>query len=60
MPGWDSLNTCLHVYSKDLKAPHERGNQQRGEVWHHVTMVALVLDDSKTNDDGDGKENGKE
>ena len=24
-----------------------------------VTMVALVLDDNKTNDDGDSKENGK-
>ena len=29
------------------------------EVWRHVTMVALFLDDNKTNDDGDGKENGK-
>ena len=28
-------------------------------VWRHVTMVALFLDDNKTNDDGDGKENGK-
>ena len=28
-------------------------------VWRHVTMVALLLDDNKTNDDGDGKENGK-
>ena len=25
----------------------------------HVTMVALFLDDNKTNDDGDGKDNGK-
>ena len=25
----------------------------------HVTTVALFLDDNKTNDDGDGKENGK-
>ena len=25
----------------------------------HVTMVALFLDDNKTNDDGDGEENGK-
>ena len=33
--------------------------QQRGEVWCHVTMVALLLDDNKTDDDGDGKENGK-
>ena len=31
----------------------------RGEVWRHVTMVALFLDDNKTNDDGDGNENGK-
>ena len=28
-------------------------------MWRHVTMVALFLDDNKTNDDGDGKENGK-
>ena len=33
--------------------------QKRGEVWRHVTMVALFLDDNKTNDDGDGKESGK-
>ena len=33
--------------------------QWREEVWHHVTMVALFLDKNKTNDDGDGKENGK-
>ena len=30
-----------------------------GEVWRHVTMIALLLDDNKTKDDGDGKENGK-
>ena len=30
-----------------------------GEVWRHVTMVALFLDDNKINNDGDGKENGK-
>ena len=24
-----------------------------GEVWPHVTMVALFLDDIKTNDDGE-------
>ena len=30
-----------------------------GDVWRHVAMVALFLDDNKTNDDGDGKENGK-
>ena len=29
------------------------------EVWRHATMVAIFLDDNKTNDDGDGKENGK-
>ena len=28
-------------------------------VWRHVTMVALFLYDNKTNDDGDGKDNGK-
>ena len=28
-------------------------------LWRHVTTVALFLDDNKTNDDGDGKENGK-
>ena len=33
--------------------------QWRGEVWRHVTMVALFLDDNKTNDDGDVKENGQ-
>ena len=26
-----------------------------GEVWRHVTMIALLLDDNKTKDDGDGK-----
>ena len=31
--------------------------ERRGAT--HVTMVALFLDDNKTNDDGDGKENGK-
>ena len=30
-----------------------------GEVWRHVSMVALFLDDNKVNNDGDGKENGK-
>ena len=30
-----------------------------GEVWRHVTMVALLLDDNKTNEDRDGKENGE-
>ena len=34
-------------------------NQWRGEVWRHITTVALFLDDNKTNDDSDGKENGK-
>ena len=29
------------------------------DLWRHVTMVALFLDDNKTNDDGDDKENGK-
>ena len=28
-------------------------------MWCHVTMVALLLDGNKTDDDGDGKENGK-
>ena len=28
-------------------------------MWRHVTIVALFLDDNKTNDDGDNKENGK-
>ena len=28
-------------------------------MWRHVTMVALFLDDNKTNNDGDGKENDK-
>ena len=31
----------------------------RGEVWRHITVVALFLDDNKTNADGDGKENGE-
>ena len=34
-------------------------SQERREVWRHVTTVALFLDDNKTNDDGDAKENGK-
>ena len=33
--------------------------QQRGEVWCYITMVALFLGDNKTNENGDGKENGK-
>ena len=37
----------------------EQGLAQQREVWRHVTMVALFLCDNKTNDDGDGKENGK-
>ena len=28
-------------------------------MWRDVTMVVLFLDDNKTNDDGDGMENGK-
>ena len=28
-------------------------------MWCPVTMVALLLDDNKTDHDGDGKENGK-
>ena len=34
-------------------------SQERGDVWRHVTTVAFFLDDNKTNDDGDAKENGK-
>ena len=33
--------------------------EERGEMWRHVTMVALFLDDNKTKNDRDGKENGK-
>ena len=29
-------------------------------TWRHVTTVALFLDNNKTDDDGDGKENGKQ
>ena len=29
---------------------------QYREVWRHITMVVLFLDDNKTNNDGDGKE----
>ena len=32
-------------------------NREKRE--RHVTMVALFLNDNKTNDDDDGKENGK-
>ena len=32
---------------------------ERTGVTSHVAMVALFLDENKTNDDGDGKENGK-
>ena len=31
----------------------------REKCERHVTMVALFLNDNKTNDDDDGKENGK-
>ena len=34
-------------------------SSKQREVWRHVTMVALFLDDNKTKDDGDSKENGK-
>ena len=51
---------CLKcVQFQDWLRLHLFPNQWRGEVWHHVTTVALFLDDNKTNDDGNGKENGK-
>ena len=34
-------------------------SKSREEVWRHVIMVALFLDDNKTNNEGDGKEIGK-
>ena len=37
----------------------EKQEVQREDKWRRLTMVALFLDDTKTNDDGDGKENGK-
>ena len=38
----------------------EQGSaQQRGEVWCHITMIALFLGDNKTNNNGNGKEKGK-
>ena len=40
--------------SNKVKPPLS-GHLWEGEVWRHVTMVALFLDDNKTNDDGDGR-----
>ena len=37
----------------------EKQEVQREDKWRRLTMVALFLDDNKTNDDGDGKENDK-
>ena len=37
----------------------EKQEVQREDKWRRLTMVALFLDDNKTIDDGDGKENGK-
>ena len=48
-----------YVWTESLSGMIFAPVKQRGEVWRHVTMVALFLDDNKTNDDGDGKENGK-
>ena len=37
----------------------EKQEVQREDKWRRITTVALFLDDNKTNDDDDGKENGK-
>ena len=37
----------------------EKQEVQREDKWRRLIMVALFLDDNKTNDDGDGKENSK-
>ena len=31
----------------------------REELWRPITMIAQFLDDNKTNNEGDSKENGK-
>ena len=51
MDGWTYSHTTIKISRID--------RLWRGEVWRHVTMEALFLDDNKTNDDGDGKESGK-
>ena len=45
--------------SADEARKKEKQEVQREDKWRHLTMVALFLDDNKTNDDVDGKENGK-
>ena len=50
---------CYYVWTESLPGMIFAPVQQRAEVWRHVTMVALFLDDNKTNDDGDSKEYGK-
>ena len=36
-----------------------RSSAKRGKVWRHFTIVALFLDNNKTNDDGDGRRTAK-
>ena len=50
---------CYYMWTESLSDMIFAPVKQRGEVWRHVTMVAIFLDDNKTNDDGDRKENGK-
>ena len=42
------------LFMESLKISH-----YREELWRHITMVTQFLDDNKTNDEGDSKENGK-
>ena len=50
---------CYYMWTESLSGMIFAQVKQRGEVWRRVTMVALFLDDNKTNDDGEGEENGK-
>ena len=49
----------LASVEKDLLLTSPTGEQERWEVWRHITMVALFLYDNKTNDNGDEKERQK-
>ena len=59
--GYYFSNRTRHAYEwVRMKQGRKKEQEvQREDKWRRVTMVALFLDDKKTNDDGDGKENGK-
>ena len=50
-------NRTRHAY--EWVRMKQKQEVQREDKWRRITTVALFLDDNKTNDDDDGKENGK-